>query len=675
MTHLLIILFSLFHYGRAQQTLIPFTIPLAVRSPYFNCWGFTDFGQTNIMTGYYDGDRSILDINVHVRVDNKTFVLLGYTAFESWLTQANVTSVVVSPTQSTLSAKAGHMQINLTFLNPIEPGDWVKQSIPLSYMTLTATSLDGVAHSVQVYSDLGTYWLSGNESQELLWTGFGDDSVIGHQVKRQNPTLSSRVSSDTDWGTLHHFMKTSDNITWKVDERSVSRRSFMLKGVLEDPEVALQWDAGWNYLIPNLTVFAMSRDLGTIQATQDPVIWVVGYTTDPVIGYTDLSGTSQLRRPVYKVKYPDDRFLIVAFMNDFANAASRARKLDQKILQEAVPISGPLGDLVSLATAQVYGSTQLASATSASGGLNNSDVMAFMKNINGMPLERNRVNPVETLYSAFPAFMYIDPDLGGLLLEPLFRLQASPKYTNPYAAPDLAEEWKVCASLAAEDLHIADQSQESGNMLIMTCAHARASGDRNLISKYYDLLTSWADYLSDSTLLIHNQYSAEGRSTDNQTNLAIKGIIAIKAMSQMSSFVNKTTDFDKYSNSSSRLYAQWKDLALAGDKHLLAAYGKMGSWTLGYNLFADVWLNTSIIEPSVYNSQSSFVQNISLHQASGLLVPVDDLSTDTNVNLGWNLFMAAMTPDHGLRTNLISAVHRRLFVYLQHQGYELLEVK
>ncbi|KAH9066438.1 hypothetical protein EDB87DRAFT_1591261 [Lactarius vividus] len=33
--------------------------------------------------------------------------------------------------------------------------------------------------------------------------------------------------------------------------------------------------------------------------------------------------------------------------------------------------------------------------------------------------------------------MYIDPDLGGLLLEPLFRLQASPKYTNPYAAQDI----------------------------------------------------------------------------------------------------------------------------------------------------------------------------------------------------------------------------------------------
>ena len=49
----------------------------------------------------------------------------------------------------------------------------------------------------------------------------------------------------------------------------------------------------------------------------------------------------------------------------------------------------------------------------------------------------SRVNAVETLYSAFPAFMYIDPTLGRPLLEPLFQLQASPNYTIPYAAADL----------------------------------------------------------------------------------------------------------------------------------------------------------------------------------------------------------------------------------------------
>ena len=54
----------------------------------------------------------------------------------------------------------------------------------------------------------------------------------------------------------------------------------------------------------------------------------------------------------------------------------------------------------------------------------------------------SRVNPVETLYAAFPAFMYIDHNMGGLLLEPLFRLQASSSYRVPYAAADLGASQK-----------------------------------------------------------------------------------------------------------------------------------------------------------------------------------------------------------------------------------------
>ena len=74
---------------------------------------------------------------------------------------------------------------------------------------------------------------------------------------------------------------------------------------------------------------------------------------------------------------------IVDFLNDFSNASSRAQDLDEMILQNATSISGPLGDLVSLAIAQVYGSTQLTIGTNAVGGLDTSDVMMFMKNIGG----------------------------------------------------------------------------------------------------------------------------------------------------------------------------------------------------------------------------------------------------------------------------------------------------
>ena len=63
------------------------------------------------------------------------------------------------------------------------------------------------------------------------------------------------------------------------------------------------------------------------------------------------------------------------------------------------------------------------------------------------------MNAVETLFSAFPAFMYIDPRIGGLLLEPLFRLQASPSYKIPYPVTDLgASPNRRLEALIIEDL-------------------------------------------------------------------------------------------------------------------------------------------------------------------------------------------------------------------------------
>jgi hypothetical protein len=651
MIYLLIILSFLFYCGRAQQTLFPAAIPLAVRSPYLSCWDQTTNG-TNLGTLWptTSNPKQILGWSVLVRIDGLTYSFLGDVSGGSASLNGtvNVTDTVITPTQTVVAAQAGPMQVNLTFLNPIEPGDWVKQSIPFSYLALSAKSLDGAAHTVQVYSDVSGEWTSGDRSQVIFWGTTSIDNVVYHTVKLQNPAIFNEISSMAEWGSFYYAMESTNNVTFKIAQDIVSRPLFVLNGVLDN-----QTDPNFRPISPNFAVFAISRDLGLIQATEDPVVWAVGLTMDPVIHYTGPFGAAT-RSLFYKTQYSNDTSLIIDFLGDFANASSRAQKLDQKILQGAAPVSNLLGDLVSLATAQVYGSTQLTIGTDANGSYNRSDVMMFMKNIGGS--NTNRVNAVETLYSAFPAFMYIDPTLGRFLLEPLLQLQASPGYTISYAATDLGSSYpNVTISNSNHDQGV----EQTGNMLIMTYAHARASGDGNLISSYYTLLTSWADYLSNSTLFIHDQSSADGLTTNNQTNLAIKGIIAIEAMSKMSSVVRQTADANKYSNTAASLYSQWSSLALDSDQHLLAAYGQVGSWTLGYNLFADAWLDTSVVESSVFNGQSSYIDNVTLTSSvSNFGMPIDSLSANVAVS-SWNLFVAAMTSDQDLRTNIISKVHNR----------------
>ena len=114
----------------------------------------------------------ILGWSVLVRVDGLTYSLLGDVLPNLYNGTVNFTSIAITPTQTVFAARAGPMQVNLTFLNPIEvrfhssvtfncphthhikPQNWVKQSIPFSYMAFTASTLDGASHSVQVYSDV-----------------------------------------------------------------------------------------------------------------------------------------------------------------------------------------------------------------------------------------------------------------------------------------------------------------------------------------------------------------------------------------------------------------------------------------------------------------------------------------------------------------------------------------
>ena len=64
-----------------------------------------------------------------------------------------------------------------------------------------------------------------------------------------------------------------------------------------------------------------------------------------------------------------------------------------------------------------------------------------------------------------------------------------------------------------------------------------------------------ADNLND---YLH-RYSADRLATDNQTNLAIKGIIAIKAMSEMSSIVKMDGDAAEYSVRADLLNVVWRN--------------------------------------------------------------------------------------------------------------------
>jgi hypothetical protein len=100
------------------------------------------------------------------------------------------------------------------------------------------------------------------------------------------------------------YLVQGDNVTYQIASDADSRGNFTRNGMLngqQDPNI---------HPISDNFVFAISRDLGTIQSTTDPVVWAIGYTTDPAVNYSDLSGAPTMSRsPYYKIQYSNDEEL------------------------------------------------------------------------------------------------------------------------------------------------------------------------------------------------------------------------------------------------------------------------------------------------------------------------------------------------------------------------------
>ncbi len=132
--------------------------------------------------------------------------------------------------------------------------------------------------------------------------------------------MFTEIVNQAEWGTLYYAMKAvsgscfltemyspsmqENNVTYQIASDADSRGNFTSNGVLNG-----QQDRKSRAIKDYFAVFAISRDLGTVKAAQTPVVWTVGYTTDPAINYTDLSGAPMSRRLYYRTQYLDDEAL------------------------------------------------------------------------------------------------------------------------------------------------------------------------------------------------------------------------------------------------------------------------------------------------------------------------------------------------------------------------------
>ncbi|KAK0499071.1 hypothetical protein EDD18DRAFT_1350503 [Armillaria luteobubalina] len=627
-----------------RSAFFPAALPLAVRSPYFQCYADSRSGhKTNNQWPQYWTVKKSLGWCGFVRIDGSTFQLWG--GDEGVTHNTDMTSFEVTPTRTILSIHANTTNVNVTFLSPIEPSDLVLQSLPFSYVYIDIESNDGQEHSIQLYSDITAEWISGESASKANWSTTKTGSSVFHGASRQSPLSMQEIDNLAEDATVYYAFPLTNDTTYQTGNTS-ARRGFESNGTLLNTE-----DKRFRSINDDWVVFSHAVNLNNIASTASSVVWAIGLVRDPAIRISSTSGNND-RSSYFWTAYNTVGDAIDSFLDDFPNAKQRAIALDNKIVSDARNISDEYADLVTLAARQAL-AVDITVSKDSTGQWNKSDIMTFMRDM-GNP---SRVNPVEIIYASFPAYLYFNATWAGYLLEPLLRFQQPSQSTKNYAASDLGSSYPIAGN---NNISLSGAIENSGNMLIMGWAHAKFSGDRSMILRYYDLYKTWADYIGSAILSTNFDYTdADGLVNTNLTNLAIKGIIGIKAMSEISQALGRSQDAETYSSTATLHVGEWQ-IAAGSTDHLLSTYGSAAdpsSWSLVYNLFADKLLGTELVNSRIYSNQDTWYSREARN--SGDYGIQYDSSVINSAKSHWTMFTAAASNDTTVRDTLISLVHKK----------------
>lgn len=561
---------------------------------------------------------------------------------------------------------------------------------------------------LDIYVDLNGLWVSANRDNKIQWE-FGQEHIEGKKenaplktwkVKRMTEQLLTEDADRGEWGTL--FFTGPSDVQHEAGTSALLRQRFSRTGTLQNTV-----DENFRSIMDDEPVFAFSKSFelnGTSAAggkSYDSVLFTIAHIQDPVIQFASARGMT-LMKPLWLSYYPTPETVLDFHYHDFDTASKLAGNYSEQLEIDALKSgSEDYKDILALSARQVMGACSFAGTPE--------DPLIFFKEISS----DGNMNTVDVIYPAFPYFLYTNPKWLAWLMEPLIEHQLSGQYPNDYSMHDVGASFpNATGHPDGNDEYM--PVEECGDMLIMGLALVNslkydtepasiwsaagankyiesadgsfplyidsdgmddsfggpisAKGEkqaRKWIERSYRLWKQWTGYLVRETLIPSNQLSTDDFAgwLANQTNLAVKGIIGIRAMAEIADLVGETEDAKYYQNISEVYIKRWHDeFAFSRDGlHAKLAYTWYGSWTTLYNLYADALLcfhlpssssprftqgqkplldskpsKTAFIDEKVYQTQSDWYHNV--RQRYGL--PLDSRQLQTKSD--WEFFAVAV---------------------------------
>ena len=603
-----------------SQERVPAT-PLITHDPYFSIWSTTDLltdSETTHWTGTAQSLTGVADI------DGKPYRFMG--RYPEQVPAMKQTSSSITPTHTYYAFTEVGVTLELSFFTPAMMNDLNLLSRPVTYLGWSAKSSDGAAHHVSILLDVDPQ-IAVNDSGEYVTPSRNQTAMLNVlSVGSRDQKILNRSGDNIriDWGYFHLAVPKSEEAQSVMALRSVD--AFARTGKLAASDI-IAMPRPVDRSAPHLAVVL---DLGSVSSQPVSRHVLVSYTDDYGIQYLQRN-----LRPYWQRNNMPVEEMLDAAEREYAQLDARGKAFDADLTADLVKVGGQhYAELSVLAYRQAIAAHKLVADV-------NGDPMFFGKE----NFSNGCIDTVDVLYPSAPLFLLMQPKLLEAELLPVLQYASLARWHFPFSPHDLGQ-YPLANGQVYGGGETSDENQmpveESGNMLILVDAVARAEGNAKLAERFWPKLTQWAEYLKVNGLDPENQLTTDdfaGHVAHN-ANLSIKAIDALAAYADLARLLKKDDVAKEYRTTAKSMAAKWIEMAREGD-HYKLAFNSPGTWSQKYNLVWDKILAYDLFPASVRDAEVAFY----MKKLNVYGLPLDSRADYTK--LDWSIWTAtlASTPE------------------------------
>ncbi|MCI8388402.1 MAG: DUF4965 domain-containing protein [Clostridiales bacterium] len=526
-------------------------VPLITVDPYFSVWSNTDKLNDGDTVHWTGKPNTICGV---VEVDGKDYCFMGKCGADK-LTQ---TAVDITALTTTYTFEGAGISLNACFFTPLFPDNLDIMSRPVSYLELSAKSIDGEAHSLKakIYA-----------SEELCLDTKGQFEVTT-ETKSFDGINAVKIGS--------------------VDQPVLAK---------DGDDIRIDW--GYFYLA------AKDAKVGAEKCEETGMTFVSlekEFTDSALItfAYDDIYSIEYFGDKLKSVWNRDGKTIETAIteaFSDYDELLAKAAAFDDKLVLDSLRAGGEkYSELLQLAFRQVIAAHKAV--------LDTDGKLLF---ISKECFSNGCAATVDVSYPSIPMFLIYNPELVLAMMRPIFKYAKSDAWEYDFAPHDVGKYPLLNGQVyGGNELKYQMPVEECGNMLIMTATYSIASGDFSCAEEHFDILKAWTKYLIDNGADPANQRCTDdfaGHFAHN-CNLSLKAISGIAGMGIICEKLGKHEEAGAYFDSARKLSINWLLRAQNGDGSYRLVFDCKGTYSMKYNIVWDKLFGTKLIPAEVFDGEA-----------------------------------------------------------------------